>query len=75
MPAHHRSFAPEWQQAADNCDIAAEHIKVKAKERHDTTARQLPRLHLGSYVDVQVHSVDDGILLVLSWVLVPDVTT
>ncbi|KAK3868203.1 hypothetical protein Pcinc_026391 [Petrolisthes cinctipes] len=56
VPAHHRSFAPEWQRAADDCDITAEHIKVKAKERYDTTARQLPRLHLGSYVDVQDHA-------------------
>ncbi|KAK3858507.1 hypothetical protein Pcinc_035302 [Petrolisthes cinctipes] len=56
VPAHHRSFAPEWQRAADDCDITAEHIIVKAKERYDTMARQLPRLHLGSYVDVQDHA-------------------
>ena len=56
VPAHHRSFAPEWQLAADDCDATADHLKSKAKARHDFTARQLPSLRLGAYVDVLSHA-------------------
>lgn len=56
VPAHHRSFASEWQRAADDCDVTAERLKSKAKQRHDSTARPLPRLHIGGYVDVQDHA-------------------
>ncbi|XP_045118183.1 uncharacterized protein K02A2.6-like [Portunus trituberculatus] len=55
VPAHHRSYAPEWQRAADECDLRAERLRNQAKQRHDTTARELLRLHLGGYVDVQDH--------------------
>lgn len=55
VPAHHRSFAPEWQRAAEVCDAKAEHLRCKAKERYDYTARHLPPLHMGAYVDVQDH--------------------
>lgn len=53
VPAHHRSFAPQWQRAADVCDAKAEHLREQAKMRHDTSTRSLPLLHLGGYVDVQ----------------------
>lgn len=55
VPAHHRAYAPEWQRAADECDLRAERLRNQAKQRHDTTARELPRLHLGGYADVQDH--------------------
>lgn len=55
VPAHHRSFAPEWQRAADVCDAKASLLRRQAKERHDATARTLTVLRIGSYVDVQDH--------------------
>ncbi|KAK3874434.1 hypothetical protein Pcinc_020639 [Petrolisthes cinctipes] len=56
IPAHHRSFSPQWQLAADNCDAKADHLREQAKIRHDSSARSLPLLHLGGYVDVQDHA-------------------
>ncbi|KAK4311797.1 hypothetical protein Pmani_011926 [Petrolisthes manimaculis] len=55
-PAHHRSFSPQWQLAADDCDAKADHLREKAKIHHDSSARSLPLLHLGGYVDVQDHA-------------------
>ena len=55
IPAHHRSFAVEWQRAAEECDAKAEHLRLQAKEHHDATARPLPCLNIGTYVDVQDH--------------------
>ena len=55
IPAHHRSFAAEWQQAAEECDARAEHLRTKEKEHHDATARPLPGLNIGTYVNVQDH--------------------
>ncbi|KAK3896105.1 hypothetical protein Pcinc_000203 [Petrolisthes cinctipes] len=56
IPAHHRSFSPQWQLAADDCDAKADHLREQAKIRHDSSARSLPLLHLGGYVDVQDHA-------------------
>ena len=55
IPAHHRSFALEWQRAAEECDAKAEHLRSQAKEYHDATARPLPGLNIGTYVNVQDH--------------------
>ena len=53
VPAHHRSFAPEWQRAADECDMKAEELRRQTKERYDRTARPLSALQIGTHVDVQ----------------------
>ncbi|XP_068214008.1 uncharacterized protein [Palaemon carinicauda] len=53
IPAHHRSFAKEWQRTADECDIQAKYLRQQAKERYDATARPLCKLNLGMYVDLQ----------------------
>ena len=53
VPAHHRSFAPEWHRAADVCDAKDEHLRHEAKERYDYTARHLPPLHMAACVDIQ----------------------
>ena len=37
LPVHHRSFAPEWQRAADEYDLKAEHLRHQVKQRHDAT--------------------------------------
>ncbi|KAK3855471.1 hypothetical protein Pcinc_038132 [Petrolisthes cinctipes] len=47
IPAHHRSFSPQWQLAADDCDAKADHLREQAKIRHDSSARSLLLLHLG----------------------------
>ena len=56
VPAHHLSYAQQWQRAADVCDAKAEHLRRQAKLRHDASARTLPPLHLGGHVDVQDHA-------------------
>lgn len=55
MPVHHRAFAAEWQRAADACDAEAIHLSRQAKGRHDASARLLPVLRIGPYMDVQDH--------------------
>ena len=37
--AHRRSFAPEWQLAADDCDATTDYFKSKTKARNAFTAR------------------------------------
>ncbi|MPC59465.1 hypothetical protein E2C01_053484 [Portunus trituberculatus] len=46
-------------KAADKCDATAKHLKGKVTEHYDSLAHSLPRLHLGSYVDVK----NDGTVL------------
>ena len=56
IPAHHRSFAPEWQRAANECDAKAEHLREQAKRHYDSSTRSLPHLRLGCHVDIQDHN-------------------
>ena len=55
VPAHHHSFAEEWQRAAEECDAKAERLREQAKVHHDATARALPKLSIGTHVDIQDH--------------------
>lgn len=55
IPVHHRAFAAEWQRAADACDAEAARLRMRAKERHDASARPLPVLRIRSYMDVRSH--------------------
>ena len=52
VPTHHRAFAAEWQRAADVCDEKAAEIE-KAVRHHDSSARPLSQLKIGSRVDLQ----------------------
>ena len=53
LPAHHRSFAPEWQIAADTADAASREAHEQNRAVHDRHARPLKDITLGSRVDVQ----------------------
>lgn len=55
VPAHYRSFTPEWQRAVDVCDAKASRLHQQAKECHDAMACTLPVPRIGSYVDMQDH--------------------
>ena len=56
LPAHHRSFAAEWQQAANECDAKAECLRHQAKIHHDATAKSHSQLGIGNHVDIQDHT-------------------
>ena len=51
--AHHRSFAPEWQRAADDCDARAELLQDTVRENYDRHSKLLQSPVLGSPVAVQ----------------------
>ena len=52
LPVHYRSFAPEWQQAAQECDIKADHLRSRSKIHHDKTSKPLSQLQIGDLVNV-----------------------
>ncbi|XP_045108661.1 uncharacterized protein K02A2.6-like [Portunus trituberculatus] len=58
LPVHHRSFAPEWQQAALKCDIKADHLRSYSKIYHDKTSKPLSQLQIGALVDVWDHATN-----------------
>ena len=49
LPAHRRSFAPEWQRHSLDTE---ESLKI-AEEYYDQHAHKLPDLHVGSHVAIQ----------------------
>ena len=51
--AHRSSFAQEWQRSADDIDQVTLQCAEKAKEHYDSSARPLPRLSMGTHVDIQ----------------------
>ena len=53
LPAHHRAFAKEWQEAADVCDARAAELRKKAKLNYDASATPLAPLAMGAHVDVR----------------------
>ena len=53
--AHHRSFAPEWQQHADTISANAAALSAASASHYDRSARSLRPLRLGDHVDVQDH--------------------
>ena len=53
--AHHRSFAPEWQQHADTTSANAAALSAASASHYDRSACSLRPLRLGDHVDVQDH--------------------
>ena len=51
--AHHSSFAPEWQQKAEDVDLRSSHHVDSVQQHYNQSARSLPRLSLGTHVDIQ----------------------
>ena len=42
VPAHHRSFAPEWQSSATRCDQRGAEVRSKAEETYNRSAKLPP---------------------------------
>lgn len=55
LPAHRRSFAPEWQKLAEDCDKKHSILQQTATKCYDAHARPLPPLKVGTQVRVQNH--------------------
>ena len=53
LPAHRRSFAPEWQQKADILEKRARRAKELQIEHYNRTAHPLQPLKVGDHVIVQ----------------------
>ena len=53
VPAHRRSFAPEWQQQADIAERRQEATQERLEARYNQSAHDLPALAVGSHVAVQ----------------------
>ena len=53
VPAHHRPFAPEWQQQADVAERRQEATQERLEARYNRTARALPVPEVGTRVAVQ----------------------
>jgi hypothetical protein len=56
LPAHQRSFAPEWQRRADVLEKRMHHALARATTRYNFSAHHLPTLPLGAHVLIQHHS-------------------
>jgi hypothetical protein len=55
LPAHRRSFALEWQQAADLLVKRAQHAKKLQVQHFNRSAQPLPSLVIGDSVVIQDH--------------------
>ena len=53
LPAHSRSFAPEWQHSAEDTAEKATDMTQAAKRYYDRTAHTLPTIQQGSQVVLQ----------------------
>ncbi|EFX81183.1 hypothetical protein DAPPUDRAFT_317954 [Daphnia pulex] len=53
LPAHRRSFAPEWQQKTDVLEKRARRAKEVQIEHYNKTAHSLPPLSIGDHVVIQ----------------------
>ena len=53
LPAHRRSFAAEWQRAADEIERAAAARHRHTREAYNQHARDLPAFRVGSQVALQ----------------------
>ena len=53
LPASRRSFAPEWQTAAANCDAKAAEIQDATEVYYNQRAKLLPPLKIGTQVRLQ----------------------
>ncbi len=53
LPAHLRSFAPEWQKSVLEAEIAAAQTQEKAQASYNQHAHSLSDLHVGNHVAMQ----------------------
>ena len=53
VPAHHKSFAKEWQTATGSYDTKINAQKLKSADRYNSTAKNLPPLQIGTFVRMQ----------------------
>ncbi len=55
IPAHRRSFAPEWQKAAGILENRALRARELQKQHYNRSTCPLPALHIGDRVVIQHH--------------------
>ena len=55
LPAHRKSFAPEWQKSAAAAEEAASKVQEKVEGRYNRRAKDLPNLQPGIEVVLQNH--------------------
>lgn len=53
LPAHRRSFAPEWQRSAEETEAAAASHQQRSESDYNHGTRELPELRVGSNVVLQ----------------------
>ena len=53
IPAHRRSFAPEWQKSTQEAEQQATETLAQSKEFYNTHAHSLPDIPVGSKVALQ----------------------
>ena len=53
LPAHHRSFAPEWQQAAEILEQRSHRTLTRQVARYNRSAHPLPAFSVGDHVLIQ----------------------
>lgn len=53
LPAHRRSFAPEWQKSIEEAEQQATETMKDAKASYDAHTHSLPDIHIGSNVALQ----------------------
>ena len=53
LPAHRRSFAPEWQHKLQEADVHRERNLQRAENYYNSHAHELPDIHVGSSVAIQ----------------------
>ena len=55
IPAHHKAFAKEHQQAMDECDRKKVIRQEKSDSRYNKSAKPLPPFAIGHHVNIQHH--------------------
>ena len=53
VPAHHSTFAAEWQKQAEECDSKAETSLHRAEQHYNASAHPLEPLQVGDHVRLQ----------------------
>ena len=53
LPAHRRSFAPEWQKSSLEADATAQEVQCNTQDFYNQHSQNLSDLNIGSHVAVQ----------------------
>ena len=53
LPAHHRSFAPEWQKSVQEAEKAAMETQIQLQQSYNQHAHELSTLQVGNHVAIQ----------------------